>query len=129
MGTFKVTSGHWDIFVDFFGTYPDLAKGRFSASSNGKDLYKKLWNELTLQLNSLGLGEKTTEKWQKTWSDFKCGLKKKAAEISRMQRITGGGPPFEKKLTEVEMKLLAILGETFYKGCNVPEQGVSIMHK
>lgn len=61
-----------------------------------------------------------------SWSDYKQNLKKKAAEIERQRKITGGGPGLEKTLTDFELKILAILGDSFYKGVGIEEVGVSI---
>lgn len=58
-----------------------------------------------------------------TWSDYKGNLKKRAAEIKRNQQATGGGPPI-KELTELEKKILDILGQTFFMGVGVEERGV-----
>lgn len=49
--------------------------------------------------------------------------KKKASEIRRAQQGTGGGPELEKILTDLELKILAILGTTFYEGVGVTEHG------
>ncbi|KAJ8953383.1 hypothetical protein NQ318_023500 [Aromia moschata] len=84
-----------------------------------------MWIELTQKLNSVGLGHKTVDKWQKSWSDYKQNLKKKAAEIDRSRKLTGGGPGSEKMLSEFDLKVLGILGESFYKGVGVEEIGVS----
>lgn len=53
-----------------------------------------------------------------------CTLKRKAAEIRKSQRITDGGPPVDKKLTDLVLRILDILGETFYKGSGVQDHGV-----
>ncbi|CAH1981439.1 unnamed protein product [Acanthoscelides obtectus] len=93
---------------------PELARGRLSSSQVRKD-YSKLWSELTNKLNSLGLGQKSVDKWQKSWSDYKLNLKKKAAEIERSRNLTGGGPACSKTLNDFELKILEILGESFLK--------------
>ncbi|KAJ8915554.1 hypothetical protein NQ315_012438 [Exocentrus adspersus] len=82
-------STDWEIFLSFFESHQELVTGRLNTAT-GRETYKKLWKELTLQLNSARYGVKITEKWQKTWSDFKCSLKKKASEIRRSQQQTGG---------------------------------------
>lgn len=52
-------------------------------------------------------------------------LKKKASEIKRQQEATGGGPMMIKNLSKVELRALSLLGQTFFAGCGVKEQGVS----
>lgn len=54
-------------------------------------------------------------------------MKKKASEIKQHQNKTGGGPQLEKSLSDIECKILNILGKTFYEGCNIEEKGVSIL--
>ncbi|KAK4882662.1 hypothetical protein RN001_005981 [Aquatica leii] len=100
------------------------ATGKFQGP-NGKVQYRKLWEELTLQLNSAGLGQRTTEKWQKTWTDFKYTLKKKASAYQQGLHQTGGGPAKIPKLTELEVRILNVLGTTFYAGlADIKEMGV-----
>lgn len=55
-------------------------------------------------------------------------LKKKAAEIKRSQEATGGGPQLQKNLSDIETRVLSLLGNTFYAGCGVEEQGVSYIY-
>lgn len=60
----KLTNDHWEVLVTFMEKHPQFARGQFSGPS-GKIGQKKMWEELAARLNSLGHGEKTTEKWQK----------------------------------------------------------------
>lgn len=60
-----------------------------------------------------------------TWTDYKCSLKKKAANIKKSQNGTGGGPAFETSLSTLEQRALSVLGKTFYAGCGTEERGVS----
>lgn len=53
-------------------------------------------------------------------------LKKKAAGIKRCQEATGGGPELNIKLSDIESRVLSLLGNTFYAGCGVQEHGVSL---
>ncbi|CAH1101479.1 unnamed protein product [Psylliodes chrysocephalus] len=121
---FKIKEEHMEVLIDFMETHNDFATGRLS-TNNAKEKYKLLWTELTIRLNSLGLGERTKEKWQKTWTDYKCNLKKKASEIKNAQEGTGGGPELKKQLSNMEMRVLSLLGNTFYEGCGTPERGLN----
>ncbi|CAG9814236.1 unnamed protein product [Phaedon cochleariae] len=101
-----------------------MATGRFSGP-NGREMNKKLWLRLSQELNSLGLGERTPEKWQRSWTDFKYLLKKKAGTIQVDIFKTGGGPSDTSPLSNFEQRALKILGESFYKGTGCSEVAVS----
>ena len=55
---------HWEVLVSFLEQHKELATGRF-LGPNGKQKHKNLWNELSLKLNSLGFGQRSSDKWQK----------------------------------------------------------------
>lgn len=61
---FKPTEAHWDLLLNYMGAHKEFARGQFSGPS-GKSNQKKMWNDLTSQLNALGGGMKPVEKWQK----------------------------------------------------------------
>lgn len=52
-------------------------------------------------------------------------MKKKASEINKWQSQTGGGPKLDKKLTELELRVLNIIGTISFEGCGTKEVGVS----
>ncbi|VEN50930.1 unnamed protein product [Callosobruchus maculatus] len=60
----KLTEQHRQIVVNFMELHPDFARNRVKGPT-GRDTMKKLWEELASQLNSLGLGERSIQKWQK----------------------------------------------------------------
>ncbi|KAG5887217.1 hypothetical protein JTB14_010798 [Gonioctena quinquepunctata] len=123
---FKVTGNHWDIIINFMELHPDLARGRIDGPC-GKDTFKRLWTELTLELKATGLGERPVQKWQKTWTDFKYALKKEASDIKADLNGTGGGPARGSNLTDLENRILNLLGKTFYKGLGRAENGCNFM--
>ncbi|CAH1107506.1 unnamed protein product [Psylliodes chrysocephalus] len=112
---FKVTPAHWEVLLNFMEAHPDFARGQISGP-NAKDIMKKLWATCAKNLNSVGGGARKVYKWQKTWTDFKYNPKKKASALMLKQTATGGGPPNMTPLSEVEIKFLGILGQTFYEG-------------
>ncbi|KAJ8939900.1 hypothetical protein NQ318_023240 [Aromia moschata] len=119
---FKVRDAHWQILWKRWKKNPVIATGKF-VGPQGRDTYRKLWAETTQKLNGHGFGAKTTEKWQKTWTYFKYNLKRKAAQIRKSLYQTGGGPSEGGELSELELKLLDILGENFV-GIDQPELGL-----
>lgn len=46
----------------------------------------------------------------KVWSDFKNNCKKKVARINRSISGTGGGPALASQLTDLEQRVVAIVG-------------------
>ncbi|KAG5880850.1 hypothetical protein JTB14_034259 [Gonioctena quinquepunctata] len=121
--SFKVKDAHWELMVSFMEENPSLATGRFSGP-NGRASLKMLWGELTQKLNALGYGERSPEKWQKTWTDLKYIIKKKATNYNTNLNATGGGPPTEAPLNSYERRMLQILGDSFYKGAGSAEIAV-----
>ncbi|KAJ8964764.1 hypothetical protein NQ314_004655 [Rhamnusium bicolor] len=109
--SFKVRDAYWQTLLEAMERNPVIATGKFMGP-NGKANYKKLWDETAKKINALGFGSKSTEKWQKTWADYKYNLKK-AASIKKNISKTGEGPSEEKDLTDLDLKLLDMLGEHF----------------
>ncbi|CAG9773498.1 unnamed protein product [Ceutorhynchus assimilis] len=117
---FKINDGRWQVLLGFMDRNPLFARGQF-AGPNGKVIQRKLWEQLSSELNSLGSGSKSVEKWQK--SDIKYGIKRKAAMNKLSLDETGGGPGNYKKLNDYEQRILSILGKSFYEGVGSKECG------
>ncbi|XP_060808118.1 uncharacterized protein LOC132903553 [Amyelois transitella] len=63
------------------------------------------------------------------WSDLKNNTKKKAAKINKGARGTGGGPALQIRLSELEERVLSILGPQAASGLmGVPETGFFRLH-
>ncbi|KAI4462421.1 myb/sant-like dna-binding domain [Holotrichia oblita] len=99
---------HWLIFVDFMEANLDFARGKFTGIE-GKKKTRMLWDDLTNQLNSAGLGLRTREKWQKAWTDLKSKIKQKTATLKFLQQGT---------------RILGIFGSSCFEGTNNPERGI-----
>ncbi|CAG4993668.1 unnamed protein product [Colias eurytheme] len=98
-----------EYLVDYLSKHPSLAKG-FSKVPSARDEARKTWEELTIKLNSLGGCTKTWKQWTKYWSDKKSAVKKKAALRYRARNKTGGGCESVVELSEVEEKILTLMG-------------------
>ncbi|KAK5648002.1 hypothetical protein RI129_002894 [Pyrocoelia pectoralis] len=118
----SIKKEQWDILINIMEENPQVAKGQFNGPA-GRAHHKKMWENLVSQLNGQGFGYKDVGKWQKTWTDFKYNLKKKAAAIKKDQTETGGGPPQSNRFNSYEERALGILGKTFFEGVNVEELG------
>ncbi|KAL0868278.1 hypothetical protein ABMA27_007808 [Loxostege sticticalis] len=110
----EMTATHEQIemLLQFLQEHTGLAKGHIN-SPDARAHSKRLWAELTDQLKSLGGAVKTTKQWQKVWADRKYLSKKAAAACRRAQTGTGGGPSTQPPLSEIEQKVVAIMGEGF----------------
>ncbi|XP_012550439.1 uncharacterized protein LOC114252105 isoform X2 [Bombyx mandarina] len=120
----KTSQHQFELLVTIMEEHGDLSKP--SSSARGRMAGIKHWEELTSLLNSDGSGDtKTTEKWKKVWSDFKNNTKKKAARMYKFASRTGGGPALNTKLTELEQRVLNIIGMQTATGLAVAEAGIS----
>lgn len=61
---FKASNEHWQLVINFMELYPELIKNKFNSKDSDKIHINKKWQELAENLNALGYGNKTVEKWQ-----------------------------------------------------------------
>lgn len=60
---FRISQQHWELFVNFMEK-PWHGKGRIEGPC-GNEQMRKLWDQLSQELNALGMGSITTIKWKK----------------------------------------------------------------
>ncbi|XP_030764852.1 uncharacterized protein LOC115889077 [Sitophilus oryzae] len=111
----RIQSDHWAVILDFAEQHPEIITNK-SKSLKGREVLQQSWKELTVMLNSPGMGEKKTEECKKTIIDWKSKTKAKAGSISTHLEGTGGGPPQNVTLTSFEERLLAIMGKVDAEG-------------
>ncbi|KAJ8915727.1 hypothetical protein NQ315_000662 [Exocentrus adspersus] len=63
MATFKIQSRHWEVMIEFMEDHRDFATGRVN-SLNGKDDYKKLWNQEMVAESNLEMRARAPFSWQ-----------------------------------------------------------------
>ncbi|KAJ8914786.1 hypothetical protein NQ315_014528 [Exocentrus adspersus] len=80
--SFKVREAHWQVLHEEMDKNAVLATGKFVGPKR-RENYKKLWDEAAKKLNSLGYGVKNTDKWQKTWIDYKISLKNEGSKFEK----------------------------------------------
>ncbi|XP_031344729.1 uncharacterized protein LOC116171854 [Photinus pyralis] len=114
-GGTKMTPEQKTIMVEFMEDHPDFAKGKL-LGNDGKQNRKAMWDILTTQLNSVIGPKKTSHKWQRVWIDLKNKVKKKASAIKKSMGQTGGGPHLKTTLTDIEIKIIIIIGEAAVYG-------------
>ncbi|KAG8224952.1 hypothetical protein J437_LFUL005660 [Ladona fulva] len=104
------TGNQLEVMVKFMEDHPDFANGKLGGPS-GRATTIRMWEDLACHLNADGSGpSKTPHKWQKTWIDWKSNTKKKFVKARQHLRGTGGGPPSQITLSNVEERLIAFLG-------------------
>ncbi|XP_060810223.1 uncharacterized protein LOC132904312 [Amyelois transitella] len=117
----KTSVSQFEMLVNFMEKHGDINKPTKNASGRIQTI--QAWDRLTDLLNGDATGEaKTTEKWKKVWSDLKNNTKKKAAKINKGARGTGVGPALQIRLSELEERVLSIIGPQAATGLmGVPE--------
>ncbi|XP_047033905.1 uncharacterized protein LOC124640263 isoform X2 [Helicoverpa zea] len=120
----KTSSSQFDMLVTFMEQHGDISKP--SSHARGKIACLGYWEELAQLLNSDGSGDsKTVDKWKKVWSDYKNNTKKKAARLHRAASGTGGGPAMHIKLSDLELRVLNMIGAQVATGLAVAEAGLA----
>ncbi|KAF9418626.1 hypothetical protein HW555_004592 [Spodoptera exigua] len=108
--------------MNFIESHGDLSKP--SRGPRSRRYVQQKWKELTDLLNSDGTGDSLTEEmWAKVWSDYKNNLKYKLAQKHSAARGTVGWPALLLTLTDLEKRVLNIIGVQAVTGMPIPEAG------
>ncbi|KAJ8710252.1 hypothetical protein PYW07_009618 [Mythimna separata] len=118
----RTSQTQFEMMVEFMEANGDLSKP--SGGPRGRNFINMKWKDLTNKLNSEGTGEsRSEEKWRKVWSDYKNNCKKKCAKINRAVNGTGGGPALQLTLTDLENRVMQLIGVQAATGMVVEEAG------
>ncbi|CAG4957221.1 unnamed protein product [Parnassius apollo] len=119
--TSRVTSGQLEILLSKLEASPHLYTKKFSGL-HGKEFFEKGWREVADELNQLPNGSvKTPEQWITVWRDFKCRACTKAAKLKRERMQTGNQGITTAPLTEVEKKIVSLIGVEYTFGSDCPD--------
>lgn len=90
----------------------------FSSITTGPQAVKKkyAWNIITDNVNAVSVERRTTAEVKKKWFDLKSDSKKKIAEHRRDVEETGGGGPSTSDVSQVDERIVTIIGETAVSG-------------
>jgi hypothetical protein len=80
-------------------------------------MMKEEWEQLALQLNSIGGANKNGVGWKKSCQDLRRGTKSKAAEMKNHAEGIGGGPS-SASLNPIQEKVASLLGNAVIYGHN-----------
>lgn len=61
---FKASNAHWSVIVNYMEGHRELLTNKFNHVDGDNLRNKKHWEELTNNLNGLGYGCKSGDKWQ-----------------------------------------------------------------
>ncbi|KAL5232698.1 hypothetical protein ACI65C_000108 [Semiaphis heraclei] len=101
------------LLVELLSLDPQLNAAKFSSIFTHK-MAKDCWQNIASQRNALPGAEKHWEKWKK--QDTKVTTKTKAAAIKRHQKSTGGGPPCDVIMSDVQNDVLPLLSQVSVGG-------------
>ncbi|CAG4938749.1 unnamed protein product [Parnassius apollo] len=119
--TFRVTSGQLEILLSKLEASPHLYTRKFSGLQ-GKEIFEKGWREVADELNQLPNGSvKTPEQWITVWRDFRSQACTKAAKLRRERMRTGNQGITTAPLTEVEKKIVSLIGVEYTFGSDCPD--------
>ncbi|XP_018578587.1 uncharacterized protein LOC108916773 isoform X2 [Anoplophora glabripennis] len=123
---FKCNYEHWSTIVQYCEMYPQIIKSKFENFQGDKRDIRNLWEELTDQLNGLGYGKKSIEKWQLAIGRWKSKVKAKALNLKLEMEQTGGGPVKSPPLNDIEERLINLMGWKSITGDKNKELGLGI---
>ncbi|KAF9807964.1 hypothetical protein SFRURICE_017136 [Spodoptera frugiperda] len=95
------------VFLDFLSEHTDLANCLLRGPTGRAKAYQ-LWEDIAEKLNTISGCTKTTQQWQRVWTDRKYVARKTAA-VHFAAAATGTPPSLQ--LTQQDKKILTILGE------------------
>ncbi|CAG9765772.1 unnamed protein product [Ceutorhynchus assimilis] len=117
------------VLIEFMEQNPVMVTQKQSNQFTNADI-SKLWQTVTLTLNSIPGATKTWKEWRKTWSDIKSRTKKRVHENRKEALKTGGGPNISEGVNTEDEKVLEIIGgDLLIEGIDVPEAGIPIVWK
>ncbi|XP_017492739.1 PREDICTED: uncharacterized protein LOC108380849 [Rhagoletis zephyria] len=111
----RTTAEQLSRMVDFLTETPGLAGSRFQKLHGKSDCDKK-WSELASMLNSLGGSVKNVDQWRTVWRDLKSRTSIKVRDRKRKQAMTGNNPINEEPPTELERRVIALVGSDYVQG-------------
>ncbi|XP_017473344.1 PREDICTED: uncharacterized protein LOC108364258 isoform X1 [Rhagoletis zephyria] len=101
--------------LDYLSECPGLAAGKFQ-KIHGKSESDRNWSELAANLNIIGGAVKTVEQWQTVWRDLKSRTSVRVRDRKRQQALTGNRPVNQEPITEVERRVMALIGSEYIAG-------------
>ncbi|XP_017485481.1 PREDICTED: uncharacterized protein LOC108374036 isoform X2 [Rhagoletis zephyria] len=121
----RTTAEQLSRMVDFLTETPGLAGSRFQKLHGKSDCDKK-WTDLASMLNSLGGSVKNIDQWRTVWRDLKSRASIKVRDRKRKQAMTGNNPINEEPPTELERRVIALVGSDYVQGHETVAESVPV---
>ncbi|KAJ8704007.1 hypothetical protein PYW07_013301 [Mythimna separata] len=107
----RVSNEQLEELLDYLADHSTLVKS-VGLGSRSKESIDRQWNDLARKLNGFGSGSsKTGDRWKKYWADLKHKTKSRLAKRRQDALGTGGGPSTQEDVSEIDKKVLAIIGD------------------
>ncbi|CAH1993081.1 unnamed protein product [Acanthoscelides obtectus] len=108
----RVSASQIDELLDFLESHPSLAKGSVGLGGRSKETIERKWDELAICMNGHGTGAtKNGQRWRRYWIDLKHRVKSRVAQYRQDVTGTGGGPANVESFSEIDRRIMALLGE------------------
>ena len=103
-----------EVLIENVEKYKTILNSRLKNSVTNADK-RRVWEKICTRINAVSCVTRTADQVKKKWSDVSSQTKCKEAVRRRERRLTGGGnQPSE--LSQIEQKVVGILGETAISG-------------
>lgn len=119
--TTRATSNQIEALLAALEAQPFLATRRFTGLQ-GRENFEISWKKVAAELNNIIYGSvKTPNQWLTVWRDLKSRACMKAAKIRKEKVQTGNRPIKTPPLTEIEKRIISLIGADYSIGTNCPD--------
>ncbi|KAI4468211.1 dek protein [Holotrichia oblita] len=110
----RTTQEQYNILINAVEENPTMKLGKIQITE--KKEVDKMWADVTKKLNNCRGPQKTVDQWKRTFIEYKSKIKSKARQNLVECRGTGGGPKMVKPLTDIEERLMGLIGKVTCSG-------------
>ncbi|XP_017465419.1 PREDICTED: uncharacterized protein LOC108358527 [Rhagoletis zephyria] len=114
----RASAEQLNVMIDLLTENERLTSGKFQRL-HGKLEYQKKWAEMAQKLNAIGGAVKSVEQWHSVWRDLKSRTSVRVRDRKRKQALTGNRPIEQQPLTEMERRVIDLIGINYIEGHEV----------
>ncbi|XP_017493414.1 PREDICTED: uncharacterized protein LOC108381514, partial [Rhagoletis zephyria] len=111
----RASAEQLNVMIDLLTENEGLASGKFQRLQ-GKLEYQKKWAEMAQKLNAIGGAVKSVDQWHSVWRDLKSRTSVRVRDRKRQQALTGNRPIDQPPLTEMERRVIDLIGINYIEG-------------